>query len=163
MPFSRIEPGSSIETLNKAELDDALQNQANIFLHEAAVGIKYIQVTLLQGSVNNTVINIDGSSSSGTSAGPRSGYIWTMTRMSVSGLAIGSNPDVVNLYRFNKNGVPLWQFNGNNFGYTFGKMQMVLLPGTYLTLYGTNITATGQVTLTADVIEAPAEMLYKIV
>lgn len=165
MPFTKIEPGSSIETLNKSELDEALSNQANIFLHEAAIGVKYLQITLLSGTPNGSgVLNVDGSSSFATQSGPRGGFIWTSTRMSVSGLATGATPDIVNLYRGTPNiGVPVWQFNGNSFGYTFGKLQMALNPGQYYSLYGTSLAATGLIALTADIIEVPAEMIYKLV
>ena len=33
------------------------------------------------------------------------------------------------MYRNATTGAPLWQFNGNNFGYTFGRVEMTLSPG----------------------------------
>jgi hypothetical protein len=97
--------------------------------------------------------------------GPAQGYGWRVTRLVVDGLASGATPDVVNLYR-NENalGAPLWQFNGNSFGYTFSKGQMAFGPGDSLMLVSVGtITATGIIRLSGEIVEAPAEQLTKIV
>jgi hypothetical protein len=167
MPRVQIQPGAYIDTVNQKEMNTslvaALKLQSSSYIQELARGVKYLQVTLLSGTASST-FTLDGSSSNATQAGPRDGFIWTMKRMSISGLTDGANPDIVNLYRGSPDvGVPVWQFNGNNFGYTFGKLDMALLPGQYYSLYGTDIAATGTITLTADVIEVPAEMISKLV
>jgi hypothetical protein len=97
--------------------------------------------------------------------GPDQGYGWRITRLVVDGLTTGATPDVVNLYRNdNTNGAPLWQFNGNNFGYTFGKGQMTLSPGDTLMLASVGtFAATGTIRLSGEIVEAPAEQLIRIV
>jgi hypothetical protein len=58
---------------------------------------------------------------------------------------------------------PLWQFNGNNFGYTFGRLEMTLTGGDSLTFASVGtFAATGTIRVTGELVEVPAEMLYKI-
>ena len=57
---------------------------------------------------------------------------WSIRRLACSGLGTGTSPDVLNIYR-NGTGQPaIWQLNGNNWGYSFGPTEMLLLPGEQL-------------------------------
>jgi hypothetical protein len=93
-----------------------------------------------------------------------------MRRMSVSGLTVGTTPDIVNLHRVTPNvtAIPatssgIWQFNGNNYSYTFSFGELVFLEGEtpVLVSVGT-FAATGRVALSCDYLEVPEEYLYKV-
>ena len=124
---------------------------------------KHMRLPLsLQGTPSASAINLG--ESSGQICGPRSGYAWSVRRLVVDGLTAGTTPDIVNLYRSSNVGQPpLWQFNGNNFGYTFGKLELVLWPGDTFNLVNVGtIAATGIVRLSGELDESPAEMLMKL-
>ena len=96
--------------------------------------------------------------------GPEQGYAWAIRRLIVTGLTSGATPDIVNLYLNDNFGGPIqWQFNGNNFGYTFGRSEMVLMSGDTLALQNSgSIASTSTITLTGELEEVAAEMLYKV-
>jgi len=100
---------------------------------------------------------------SGQVLGPESGYAWQLRRLVVSGLTAGATPDIVNLFKNDRtSGPPLWQFNGNNFGYTFGRLELVIRPGETLTLQNVGtIASTSLVMLSGELDEIPAQMLYR--
>jgi hypothetical protein len=76
----------------------------------------------------------------------------------------GATPDVLNMYRNSITGQPpLWQFNGNTFGYTFSKGEMTLSPGDSLKFASVGtFAATGVIRVTGELMQVPAEMLSKI-
>lgn len=91
--------------------------------------------------------------------GPRAGYAWAMRRIAVTGLTAGATPDVVNLFRRSEQ---VWQFNGDNWAYTFSFAEMIYLEGEYLSLKSVGaFAATGTITLRADFVEVPQPMLFK--
>ena len=58
----------------------------------------------------------------------------------------------------------MWQLNGNNYGYTFGPTEMLLLPGESLMAASLgSLVSTTQVTLSGDAIEVPQAMIGKLV
>jgi hypothetical protein len=91
------------------------------------------------------------------------GFCWSIRRLLVNGLTAGTTPDILNFYRNDVGNEPLWQLNGNNFAQTFGRLELLLLPGEYLVAHNVGtINASGQVRITGDAIEVPAEMLGKL-
>lgn len=155
----RITAGGMLDLLTKDELDLAMGHHFDSAIRELYRGIAYIRLPLLQGAASGGTLTLG---QGGTLNSPRQGYAWSVKRLAVNGLATGTTPDVVNLYRGDLMAYPVWQFNGNNFAYTFGKLELVLLPGENLVLSGT-ITATGTITLSGDAIEVPQEMIGKLV
>jgi hypothetical protein len=173
--------GEFFESLTKGELDDSLsayRKQAEEQQRQAARGRKYARLNPpIMGVASGGVLQIGGDFQNAGPAGtlvsspqPRAGYAWAMRRMSVSGLTVGSTPDIVNLHRKTPNltNIPttssgIWQFNGNNYAYTFSFGEMVFLEGEtpVLVSVGT-FAATGTVTLSADYLEVPEEYLYKV-
>ncbi len=96
-----------------------------------------------------------------------------MRRMAVRGLTTGATPDVVNMFRSMADAsayVPAgglsagdWQFNGNNFAYTFSFGEMVFFEGETPVLVSQGaFAATGQITLRADFVEVPQPLLWKV-
>ncbi len=155
-----LELGAPIETLTRDELDGALDVQTQKYFQQYARGMKYLRTSPAVAPISGAAFSFDGSSGAGH--GPREGFVWTIRRLLVTGLATGTTPDVINFFRGSPSGIPLWQLNGNSFGSTFGKCELLLLGGEVLSFASSGtVTATGQITVTADVLEVAAEELYK--
>lgn len=131
-------------------------------LREAARGVKWMRLPLLSGAIANSAITL-GITKGQPPVGPEQGYAWAITRLVVTGLKAAATPDIVNVYlNDNFSGPVWWQFNGNNFGYTFDP-PLILTPGDTLSLQNSgSISATGTVSLSGELWQVPAEMLYKL-
>jgi hypothetical protein len=171
----KLDVGAEIDTLNKDELQEALKKDRALAEEQERVrlsGVKYMRMPRLYATpASGTVVMGEAWTANGTvqpytgqSAGPNSGYAWAIRRLAVNGLGTGSSPDLLNIYRNGKSTDPIWQLNGNSYAYTFGKGEMVLLPGEKLIAASTgSMTATNSITLNGDIIEVPSEMLAKVV
>ena len=103
---------------------------------------------------------------SGQVMGPNEGYVWSIRHLACNGLATGGSPDELNIYWNGHMGgqQPVWQLNGNNFAYTFGRGEMVLRGGEKLIAQSVgSMTSTNQVTLYGSAIEVPSELIGKLV
>lgn len=126
-------------------------------------GVKHMRMPMLQGTAVNGSLIIDPPQP----IGPREGFAWSIRRLVAFGLTTASGsatPDIINLYFNHATGaVPAWQLNGNNFGYTFGRLELTMYGGDKLIVnsLGT-FQATGTITIGGELIECPAEMLAKI-
>lgn len=158
---TQLELGAQLETLTRGELSEELAAQTQQFFAEYARGQKYMRFGPFGTTVANSAVSFDGSQTQGT--GPRGGYVWSIRRLDFHGLTEATTPDIVNLTRNDPNGRPIWQFNGNNWAYTFGKTEMLLFPGETLSFINVGtIAATGQITMAGDILEVPAEQIYKL-
>jgi hypothetical protein len=158
----KLDFGAEVDFLTKDELDSAL---ATAFDQAELARIRAVKWMRLPESVTGKAVSsaLSLGESTGQVCGPRSGYVWSVRRLVVTGLTSGSAPDVVNLYRGTGAGPVVWQFNGNSFGYTFGKGQMTLNGGETFALASVGAFAsTSQITLSGEVVEAPAELAAKV-
>ena len=160
----KLDIGATIDTLSKSELDDSLakyRQQADAYSQGAMRGFKYIRMGRLYATPTTGTVVI------GTgypNMAPDSGYVWSVRRLSATGLGTGNAPDILNIYRNETNTDPVWQLNGNNWCYTFGKSEFLLLSGEFLMAKSLgSMTSTSQITLSADVVEVPAEMIGKLI
>lgn len=157
---NRLELGSTISTLTQGELRDELAVHAQETFRQLARGVKYLRLQPTAATIAANKFTLDGSN---FGLGPREGFIWSFTRLAVTGLAAGATPDAVNVFRNQPGGIPIWQLNGNNFAQTFSKLQMLLLPGETLSIANSgNITATGSVVLSGDYVEVAAGEIFKL-
>lgn len=162
-----IRGGGTFQTVTPDEMRSILREIAreeNAAQREAARTFKWMRLpTYLQGKPSASALTL-GITKGQTPLGPEQGYAWAIRRLIVTGLTSGTTPDVVNLYLNDNFGGPIqWQFNGNNFGYTFGRSEMVLMPGDTLALQNSgSIAATGNIILSGEVEEVASEMLFKI-
>lgn len=161
---STLELGAQLDTLDRGELRSELAAHAQERYQQFARGIKYLRFGPFTTPIASNAFSLDGTGAGqNRSIGPREGFIWSVRRITVTGLTTGTTPDVANLFRGNPSGIPVWQFNGNNFAYTFGKTELLLLAGEVLSLANQgNITATGNVTISGDLLEVPAEEIFKL-
>jgi len=139
--------------------------------HDKSRGVKWMRLPVLQGLVTAAGINLGENTGAGEGnqqrVAPDEGYAWSLRRIIVAGLAFGATPDVVNLFRSSsqQQGGLLWQFNGNNFGYAWGKGQVTLMPGDSLTVasVGAVTAPVGTlITVSGELVSVPAEMLAKL-
>lgn len=163
MPQVELKAGVKFDVLSKGELDSSLMHYFAARETARLRGLKYMRLPeYLSGKASSSAISL-GIERGQKPVGPGEGYAWTFRRLLVNGLTSGASPDVVNLYRGSSGTQPLWQFNGNSFAYTFGKGDIVLLGGETLALASVGtFSATGQVTLSGELIEVPAELLGKL-
>ena len=165
MPEITIQAGAKLFVPNRADLDDAVQAGIEADrLREAARGYKWLRLPeTLRGTPAASALTLGVGK--GQVVGPQQGYAWTVRRLVVTGLtASSSTPDIVNFFLNDRFSGPVWwQLNGNSFGATFGRSEMVMMPGDTLSLQNSgNLAATGTIIVSGDVEEIPAEMLYKI-
>ena len=162
---TKLELGAQLDTLNRGELRDELATQSQEIYRQFARGVKYLRFGPYATTIASAAFSFDGSSAGqNAQLGPREGFVWSVRRLVVTGLGTGTTPDVVNIYRGNPSGIPVWQLNGNSFGTTFGKGELLLMPGEVLSFANSgSVTATGQVTFSGDVLECAAEEIFKIV
>jgi len=165
MPQVSIQGGLRVEIPNRDEIRQDVGAVLDAQQRQLVRGIKWMRLPeILQGPVASSAITLG--TASGQVVGPEQGYAWVIRRLLVTGLATGATPDVVNLYRNDRfTGPPLWQFNGNNFGYTFTNLQMVLMSGDTLSLKNVgSITATAGtiILLSGELIEIPGERLGEL-
>ena len=154
--------------INKEELDQSLQAFRDGIERDALDGIKYFRMpTLYATPASGTVVLGDswaGQTYTGQVIGPNSGFVWSIRRLAANGLGTGTSPDILNVYRNGTGVAPMWQLNGNNWGYSFGPTEMLLLPGEKLIAMSLgSLVSTAQITLTGDAIEVPQAMLGKLV
>ena len=96
--------------------------------------------------------------------GPDNGYIWYISRLIVNGLTAGATPDVINLFFDDSFSQIQWQFNGNNFGYTFSRSELLLNPGQGLMFRsGSPFATTSYVSVAGQYWIIPAEMAGRLV
>jgi hypothetical protein len=153
-----IKGGSSIDVPSRAEISAIVSEQ----LRATYRGVKWMRLPVMTGTPANSAVSIGDLTNLPT--GPEQGYAWSVRRIVVDGMTSGATPDVINMYRnFATGQPPLWQFNGNNFGYTFGPLEIVLLSGDAIKFVSVGtFAATGTIRVTGEVVEVPAEMLPKL-
>lgn len=160
----KIQAGAEIDLLNKAELDDSLKQQGDADILARLRGLKHMRLPeVLSGTASSSKLSLDGNQSV-YPLGPRAGYIWAVRRIVITGMTSGASPDVLNMYKGAPGaGAILWQFDGNHFGYTFGRLEMTLYGGEVLCFQSSGtFAATGLITVGGEVIEVPAELVGKL-
>lgn len=159
----QIKAGAEIDIPTRGEIREDLTDVVGVLGAELRAdlrGVKWMRLPMLTGTVASSALTLG----EGAHVGPSQGYAWSLRRIVIDGLTSGATPDIMNMYRNAVTGVPpLWQFNGNNFGYTFGRLEMVLIGGDELMFANSGtLAATGQIRVSGELVEVPAEMLAKL-
>lgn len=164
----RLDFGAEVDLLSGAEHAKHLGALPAAIERQKAQGLKHIRIPILTGTSSGTGGITLGSTGtapgagqpgSPTIAGPEQGYAWKVTRVSVFGL---SGTDSLPLYW----GEPAPQRFVHNFtvaspDWTTSR-GLLLKPGDFLCLSGT-ITINETITVNGEVVEAPAELIYKLI
>lgn len=136
-----------------------VQAEASAWQREMLRGVKYMRLPVLTGTIANSALSIGGHSAADI-IGPEMGDVWVLRHLWVSGLATGASPDVLNVRINNQT---WWQLNGNNFSYTFGKGEFVILQGEALAFVNSGaLAATGQVSIGGAYWRVPGEKLAEL-
>lgn len=172
-----IKVGAKFDALTHGELSgelDRREARAAAFEREQLRGIKIRRITPLLGVAVGGVLDMGGdnpwpaapgqAAAAAAPCGPAEGLAWMIRLISIGGLTAGTTPDIVNLYISGQQSqLPWWQFNGNNFAYTFGRREMFLMPGESLHFKSVGtFAATGQITVVGNCEQVPAEMIAKL-
>ena len=164
MTQQRLHPSlAAIDLVTAPEINEIMATRFDNHLRDMFRGVKWMRLPLaLSGKATGG--NLTLGISTGLTLGPESGYFWQIHRLVISGLATGTTPDVMNLYLGdNFNMTPLWQFNGNSFGYTFGRDLCIMGPETLSLQNVGALASTNLITLSGELWEVPAEMMGKLV
>lgn len=145
--------------LTAQELREALGHHFSDLVRQFYRAETPMRIPLVTGVASGGTLSI------ASTVGPEQGYAWDIGHIGVSGLTAGGSPDVVNMFFSGGPNVPWWQFNGNNFAYTFSRGQMVMYPGETITIASTGtFAATGMVMLYGMIrSNMPTEKLGKVV
>jgi hypothetical protein len=151
----KIQGGTEFETATPEEVRRIVSESDR----EHARGYKDMRLPQIYGSASSSAITLGKGIAQ---VGPESGHKWSLRRIVISGMTTGGTPDVINMYVNDTGGQPLWQFNGNNFGYTFGRRELVINPGEILLFASVGtFAATGTITVSGQVDDVIAEMFGK--
>jgi hypothetical protein len=162
MPDLEIRGGMRVFIPNREEIRQDVGAEIDAAERRQARAFKWMRLPVMTGTPASSAVTIGGTGAQIT--GPESGYAWSLRRVVVDGMTTGTTPDVINMYRnATTSQPPLWQFNGNNFGYTFGRLEMTLFAGDALQFASVGtFAATGLIRVSGELVELPAEMLYKL-
>jgi hypothetical protein len=155
MPQVTMYGGGKIDVPSAREIAEVVSAQER----EKVRGIKDMRLPQITGTASGSAITLGKGIAQ---VGPESGHKWSVLRIVVTGMTTGSSPDILNMYVNDTGGQPIWQFNGNNFGYTFNPREMVLNPGETLMFASSGtFAATGVITVSGQVDDVIAEMFGK--
>lgn len=182
MATFKFEAGGTFEMVTPAELGKALDKaQRDALAAEllALAGIKHRKLPVLSGVAVSGALDIGGDNNpiqvagpftgsgawSGYPIGPTQGNVWMAKRLAVTGLTPGAAPDIVNLFTPGGHSIDIvWQFTGNAPVATFGRGEVVIYGGETLRLISVGaFAATGQIRLSGELYQVPAEMIGKII
>jgi hypothetical protein len=157
-----------VKPVTRDEMTDILAGHRQAQEQAAVAGVKYFRMPRLYATPSGGTVVLGetwaGQPYTGQTTGPNSGYVWSIRRLTANGLGTGSNPDILNIYRNGVHSDPVWQLNGNNWGYSFGPTELLLMPGEKLLAMSLgSLVSTAQITLTGDAIEVPQAMIGKLV
>lgn len=183
MPKVKLDVGATVDFLSQDELEQSLSKaarEAQVSERQRLAGIKYMRAPRVQGTVYNGTINGSSTAVAGTNSslggppwGPQQGYVWTVRRIAIGGLANAGTSacDYVGVYRNNINSPPVAVISANTPNQNFTAMGCVLVGGDCLLLghvpnqaasntYGT-LTATF-LAADFDCIQVPSELIGKL-
>lgn len=151
----KIQGGTEFEVPSAKEIADLVGAQER----ERARGEKDMRLPQIYGKASSSAITLGTGIAQ---VGPESGHKWSLRRIVVNGMTNGGTPDVLNMYVNDVNSQPIWQFNGNNFGYTWGRREMVINPGEVILFASVGtFNATGTITVSGQLDDVIAEMFGK--
>jgi len=160
MPVVSLRGGMELEVPDRREIREI----ADAAVRAEAAAYTWMRLPeTLSGRPSGSAITLGVGK--GQVLGPQQGYAWVIRRLVVTGLtASATTPDIVNFFLNDRfNGPVWWQLNGNQFGETFGRSELVMMPSDTMSLQSVGtLAATGLIIVSGELEEVPAEMLYKV-
>ena len=68
---------------------------------------------------------------------PEQGFVWSLSALTIEGMARGATPDIIQVRRGSVTGQVIWELNGNQYCQTWGKGQVIIYAGE--TLFYTSV------------------------
>lgn len=157
MPKSQLKANSYVETLNQAELVEALTKQTTTYFQEQARGF----TTARFGSMSTVATNaVTIPSNDDQTFGPDQGYAWAVQRVSAQGL---STNDVLKVWRNDEgNLLNFLGFITATTNFSPGSKGVVLRGGEKLIVTGASLGATGDIVVNGEAVQASELDIYKL-
>jgi hypothetical protein len=152
----KLNANSTIDLLTPQEHLDNLDKQTKDWFQEQARGFT-IERYEATATVAAAAITLPAAGHS--PIGPKTGYAWKVTRISISGLLSG---DGVQIYRNSTDPQNFIDTLSSSRPAAYPKSGLILRGGETLIATGSSLTATGDLTLTGEVTECSELDLYKI-
>lgn len=156
----RLELGAELDMLTKGELDESLKRSSdNSWERQAAHGLRHHDIPVMFGAVTGGNITLGAGQTDGVYCGPESGFYWSVSRVSVNGLATG---DQVKLFKGDPSAGRFVTWIAYQPGvYSPGKLGLILKPGDFLSITGTGLTGTN-IRVTGEAVAVPGPLMWKI-
>jgi hypothetical protein len=157
MPKMKLQLGAELETLSARELGAELDKHAS-WERQAAFGLRHQDLPRMIGTTDGVAGNLQlgADQPDQPTCGPKAGWYWAVSRISVDGLAAGES---VKIYKETKFVGWVSQLPGF---LAFGTRGLVLKPGDFLRLVAAGLTVNEELTLSGECVSVPAELMWKI-
>jgi hypothetical protein len=156
MPKVKLQLGAELDVLSAGELSDALGKHGG-WEREAAFGMRHQDLPRLIGTTDGSGnLNLGADQAEGQYCGPKEGWYWGVSRVSVDGLAASES---VKLYKDTRFICNISQATGFA---TFTKGGCVLKAGDYLRVVAAGLTHAEQLTVTGECVSVPGPLMWKI-
>lgn len=159
---TKIQAGAELDLLNKDELKEVMKTVTKDWFAQVSRGDRYTRFSASATTAGNAFV-IDGSQHIYQRLGPAEGFVWSVQRLAVHGLAAADRA-LVELY-LNDDGPSSIVHPSLAGGYVdFGQTQLVMYPGDTLLVKGTGLAATDGtvVTIGAQARELPMPLAWRI-
>lgn len=163
MATFKIQAGATFDTVTKKEMEDALGSHMRSWVAEMTIGGRFTRFAV-NGTIAGSAITIGGANGSMEPIGPPPGFIWDVRRLHISGLAAA---DIAGVYINDVSAAGIVATTTDlplaaNRTFLWSG-QVVLMAGENLLVTGTSLSATGQVTVSGQVLELPVSLAWKLV
>ena len=153
-----LQLGATIDTASADEIRDVLAERDSRARRDA-VGFKIMDFPLMQGKVDGSGnLALGGDQPDQILAGPKQGFVWAVHRVSVFGFKTSS--EQVSLFKGSNKFV--CNLLGTTAMVTFSKGAFNLLPGDFLRVTGSSLSAGEQLSVYWEGFNVPAPMIIKL-
>lgn len=151
----KLQLGAELDTLTAGELGAQLDRHG-AWERQAAFGLRHQDLPRMLGTTDGSGdLNLGADQADQPVCGPRQGWYWAVSRISVDGLA---KSEAVQIYKDTR--FVGWVTQQPGF-ITFGR-GLILKPGDFLRLIATGLTVNEELTLSGECVSVPGPLMWKI-